>query len=374
MKHTAHPRIASCHRIRGGVRGIALLFGLMAACAGMSPHRAAAQATTQRPASIIIFPKVIADGTRDTILQLTNTTNNFRSALCLYLDGSLTFPSLPPSPSNPPQCAQTNFDLSLGPQQPTYWVASTGRAVDAADPAGIDPGLIPPVMSGFEGALFCVELDSSGAPISGNSLIGTATVQNTASGDVAQYNAIGLRGFDTNDGDGTLCLGGSVTASCPFGAEYDGCPEEWSLDHLADDAQDSIVGAGSSVRTELTAVPCAQDFNLANPTSVSVSIQIRNEFEQPFSASTTVDCWINTELGQIGPTGTNPFTFGTLGTTYALTSFLLVPGQSGVAMVAQELHVDAENALSTSAATNVHVGSTPPAALRSDQMTLPPRF
>lgn len=376
MRHTGYSRIARCDRMRRGwVRDVALLCGLMAGCAAMLPGRVAAQATAQRPASIVIFPKVIADGTRDTVIQLTNATNNFRSALCLYLDGSLTFPNLPQSPSNPPRCAQTNFDLSLLPQQPTSWVASKGRAVDAADPAGTDPGLIPPVMSGFEGALFCVELDSSGAPVSGNSLIGTATLQNTASGDVAQYSAIGLRGLATNDGDATLCLGDSVTPTCPLGAEYDGCPEEWSLDHLAEGAQDSVAGAGSAVHTELTVVPCAQDFNLANPTSVSLSVQVRNEFEQPFSASTTVDCWMNDELGQIGSGGPNPpFAFSTLGTTYALTSFLLNPGQSGVAMVAQEFHVDAVNALSTSAATNVHVGSTPPAAPRSDQMTLPPRF
>lgn len=346
----------------GRLGGIALRFGLMAAWTGIFLSRAAAQPTTQRPASIVIFPKVIADGSRDTVIQLTNTSNNVRSALCLYLDGSLSNPSLPQSPSNAPLCAQTNFDLTLAAQQPTYWVASKGRAVDPAAPAGIAPGLIPPVGGNFVGALFCLEVDPSGAPISGNSLIGAAALQDVASGDVAQYSAIGLRGFGTNDGDGILCLGGSVTATCPMGAEYDACPAAWSLDHLADGAQDSIVGTGSTVRTELTVVPCAQDFYLASPTSVTVAMQTRNEFEVRSSGAFTFDCWTNRSATPA---------VGVLGTTYALTS---LSSPSGVAMVAQEFHVDNVNALSTSVATNLHVGSAPPGPLGSDQITLPPGF
>ena len=34
---------------------------------------AQAQVTTERSASILVFPRVISDGTRDTIIQITNT-------------------------------------------------------------------------------------------------------------------------------------------------------------------------------------------------------------------------------------------------------------------------------------------------------------
>jgi hypothetical protein len=328
MKHTA--------RILG------LLLGLIVSVAGIAPHRAAAQATTQRAASIVIFPKVVVDASRDTVIQITNTSPFLGApVLCLYLDGELASPGLPPSPANPPRCAETNFDLPLMPRQPTHWVASQGRAVDASDTvAGLDPGLIPPVANGFEGALFCIEVDALGAPISGNHLIGTATLQDRTNGDVAQYNAIGLRGLDTNDGDGTLCLGGGVTTACPNGAEYDACPTDWNLDHFADAAEDSVVGTGSSVTTNLTVVPCSQDFLLANPTPVTLQMMIYNEFEQPFSASKQVPCWMDSRLGLLGAA----FNFGFLGTTYAQTKLHPVL-QGGVAMVAQEFH-DAPGGLS----------------------------
>mgnify|MGYP001075677390 CR=1 FL=1 len=85
--------------------------------------------------------------------------------------------SAPPSetgPQNPPLWIETDFDIWLTKQQPTHWVVSQGRLVNAADQpcsnnagvpngqsggifpsggffdcndAGLDPGRVPPVVS-----------------------------------------------------------------------------------------------------------------------------------------------------------------------------------------------------------------------------------
>jgi hypothetical protein len=119
----------------------------------------------ERSGSIIIFPKVVWDGTRDTIIQIANTSNNMVHARCFYVNAAPVNPLFPPGPTNPAQCNETDFDIWLTRQQPTIWVASIGRSAsfsvagvrDMIDRVGYDygfaPGLIPPVQQGFIGEL-----------------------------------------------------------------------------------------------------------------------------------------------------------------------------------------------------------------------------
>ena len=105
-------------------RGLVELMGL-AALVGLGLARpVAAAVTTEQSASILVFPKVISDGTRDTIIQITNTSNNMRHAHCFYVNGALTNPSLPVGPLNPPLWTEIDFDIWLTKQQPTHWVVS----------------------------------------------------------------------------------------------------------------------------------------------------------------------------------------------------------------------------------------------------------
>src|SRR5262245_52889601 len=265
--------------------------GLMAAAlVGLVVGGAQAQVTTERSASILVFPRVISDGTRDTIIQITNTSNSMVHAHCFYVNGALTFPEFPPGPTNPPVWAEVDFDIWLTKQQPTHWVVSQGRLNDPFDPvctnggpnfppnfdcngAGFDPSGspggpgVPPVAQFFTGELKCIEIDMSGHPVSGNHLKGEATtvIRNncavfepgetegecTVTGqdclidsddcddddfDVAKYNALGIIGNENNDGNGILCLGGEPSEECPQGAEYDACPEFWIANHFAWDA------------------------------------------------------------------------------------------------------------------------------------------
>ena len=118
--------------------------GLMAAAlVGLVASGASAEVTTDRSASILVFPKVISDGTRDTVIQITNTSNSMVHAHCFYVNGALTFPfgldGIPntgdevASQLNPPLWTEIDFDIWLTKQQPTHWLVSEGRLVDPTD-------------------------------------------------------------------------------------------------------------------------------------------------------------------------------------------------------------------------------------------------
>jgi hypothetical protein len=361
--------------------GLAALVGL-----GLARPVAAA-VTTEQSASILVFPKVISDGTRDTIIQITNTSNNMRHAHCFYVNGALTNPSLPVGPLNPPLWTEIDFDIWLTKQQPTHWVVSTGRldnpsekncrggttcdptssGTDRADccDAGLDPGRVPPVVPGFTGELKCIEVDQGGFPVPGNALKGEATLEEIRTGDVSKYNAVGLKGFDTNNMDGNLCLGGGVTDQCPTGAEYEGCPATWILDHPATGAPDRVVQEQSfcsgnepcsSVTTNITVVPCTQNFETQNPPPVTLQFRVYNEYEQFFSASTTFTCWGSFDLGSSDPlaNGINPvFNTAALGGEIVQSFVRSAAGTPrGVMIVIEESHTDLVHSLTARSAQN----------------------
>lgn len=300
----------------------------------LSPWPADAQVSTEQSTSVIVFPKVIADGSRDTLLQVSNASNGQVRATCFYVNAQRLFPGQPPGPLNPPLWQATKFDITLTAQQPTSWVVSIGRPDSPLDPpcqffplpnydcygAGEDPGDVPPVPPDFVGEVVCIEVDALLNPISGNHLTGEATIKDLSSGDVAKYSAIGLVGFETNDGDAALVLG----------QEYAACPDAWLLDHTTDGSEIPSVGAGSSLHTDVTIVPCSQDFDNLIPAQVAVQFFMTNEFEQNFSASTTVDCWGDFTLSDVN------VLFGSLGTLTAHTQIRPAALQGGILVVAEE--------------------------------------
>lgn len=280
----------------------------VAAWLAISAAGASAQVTTHDPASVLVFPKVIVDGSWETAIQISNIANRPTYAICYYVSGGLTFPEQPPGPSNPPLWAEVDFNLFLVRQQPTQWVVSRGRIPDVLDATcnspdddcdgtGLDPGRVPPVGTAFTGELLCYETDASGAPWSGNALIGHATLKHVGSGEVVKYPAVGALGFETNDADGTLCLGGEAGESCPIGEEYGGCPLEWIVSHPADFDDRPVDGDAS--RTSVTIAPCGHDFVRQSPKQLTLQLLVTNEFELAFSATTTVTCWADLALEEI---------------------------------------------------------------------------
>lgn len=370
------------HRGRVGLMAVAIV--------GMLVNGASADIVTERSASVLVFPKVIANGTRDTLIQITNTSNSMVHAHCFYVNAAPTFRNLPPDPVlNPPLWQEIDFDIWLTKQQPTYWRVSTGRqdnfveGIDApcsfnpenldCPNAGFDPGAVPPVVDDFVGELKCVETDQVGAPISGNHLKGEATVItydvcspggvcqigggscainsdcDTTDFDTAKYNAVGVLGNEFNNGDGTLCLGGEPNDQCPD-AEYNGCPDFWILNHFDSGAENPVLGEESSVNTHVTIVPCTQNFESQVPETVTLQLLTYNEFEQPLSSSTTVTCWADLDLREIDAN-----VFGNIDSTFAQTRIRPSGGsRSGVMMVATEFHTVAEGGRTGSASFNVH--------------------
>ena len=326
----------------------------LAAASAVLVSSARADVVTEKGASILVFPKVIANGEQDTIIQISNITNNMVHARCFYVDSQL-----------PPGCeiedarvgcipswSETDFSIWLTKQQPTHWLVSRGRPVDPTDNfqlnmtwgpgnqfdtwvttpfdgAGIDPGAVPPVPEGFTGELKCIQVMADGTPIGANSLKGEATLEKISgndAGDVSKYNAIGIQGTEA-----AAATCGDPTQDCvlqlnnPRGTtdgEYNACPQTLILNHFADGVQDPVIGDGSRVTTELTLVPCSENFETQTPSHVVVQFLVYNEFESRFSTSTTVDCWLNTRLTDIDSPN-NPdlsvFSAAVLGSTVAQT-------------------------------------------------------
>jgi len=289
--------------------------GVMASIlAGAALAAGVAQAqgvSTERPGSILIFPKVVNDGV-DTIIQITNTTNSMTYAHCFYVNGDTV--------NGQPLWQVTDFDLVLTRQQPTHWAASEGRAVNPTDNfpggqpgSGLDPGLIPPVVPGFTGFLTCVETTSDGTPVSSNSLIGTAVVgaigPDVAVSSASKYNAVAILGClnntgpcgppggpntgQANNGDNILELNNIEYARCPGGLYLN-----FQSEGSSDPALDGAGNTPSAVSTNLSLVPCGIDFENLEPTSTTIGVEIRDEFETRTSVSSGIDvnCFFTGDL------------------------------------------------------------------------------
>ena len=356
-----------------GLTGLAALVGL-----SMVAKPAVSMVTTEQSASILVFPKVVADGQRDTVIQITNTSNNMVHAHCFYVNGA------PSAPGRGPLCLETDFDIWLTKQQPTFWTVSKGRSgVYPGGPIspywpGIAPAvLIPPVAPDFVGELKCIQVDSSGAPLSGNALKGEATIGYLNGGEVSKYNAIGVKGFNTNDQDTVLCLGSSSASSnsCPSGREYEACPQGWFLDHPATMSLAAPQYPGGPVGytgTNLTIVPCTENFETQAPTSVTLQFLVTNEYEQTLSTSTTVTCWASWDLGSSSTDSfLRTFSLGVVGGTQLQTRLRTAnASRSGVIPVLEEYAGDPGTpTLNAKAARNAH--ATPQDQAGMDIITFP---
>ena len=306
--------------------GLGVLLAVLVVYGG----HARADVTTDQSGSIIIFPRVVADGVRDTIIQIANTDNMQTNAHCVYINSvgtcsittALTCDVDGDCPSDGPspevcvhQCAETNFDIFLTGQQPTFWQVGTGRPNFDFSP-GFSPGLVQPVPPPFVGELKCIQTDVSGAPIARNSLKGEAILFGLGQGFgvLSEYNAVGIR---ANGGAGgvlqltgeSVCVGGtndanpcSTAVDCPGGTctsvttGYNACPAALYMNHSAEGATDSLTGTVS--HTDLTLVPCTELLEQQVPTHADASFRITDDMERSVSCTIPFDCALNIPLGK----------------------------------------------------------------------------
>jgi hypothetical protein len=352
------------------------ILGAVALAVMMTAGIARADVTTERPGSILLLPKIVADGTRDTLIEVTNTSNTLVTAHCYYVNGAPANPALPPGPTNPPLWQELDFFLFLTRQQPTQWLASEGRDVNPFDSEpGFDPGLIPPVGDDFQGELVCVQTDGSAAPVGGNALIGAATLLGPDA-DSSKYNAIAVQGLDV-DSDQTLSLDD---------VEYSACPTVLATTHFAQGVEDPFLGPGSEVVSHLTLVPCTHDFENQVPAQVGLVVFSFDEFEDRLSGNINFVCRFDADLDDSLQISGNPFapTGGIFGTwKYSRLEASNVctggptpgavcssdtqcnggtcDGVTGVVGILESAHVDASSDAARSAQ-NLHVLATAPGA------------
>lgn len=317
------------------------------------------------PGSILIFPKVVNTGGRDTVIQIGNTGNMMDHARCFYVDGR-------PGPRGVPVCGNVDFDIWLTKQQPTHWRASTGRSIsvrdDTVENEGLSPGLVPAVPDGFIGALVCVEVDSSDDPVGMNQLKGEATLEGPGL-DMSKYNALAIQGSASgNSGDNRLALNGT---------EYSLCPADSLVNFIPDGATDPVIealGNGgrcvggtnapcnnggdcqsescstglSRVISNLTVLPCNLDLLNGIPTSVTLDFAVSDEFEVKTRGSLSFSCWASIPFSSV-PALSSP----TIATPFATAKITSVSG-GPVLAIADSLHIDsAGNA--ADAAVNLHM-------------------
>lgn len=291
-----------------GLFGLGVLLVALVVFAG----HARADIASDQSGSIIIFPKVIADGSRDTFIQVANTTNSAVEAHCFYINAagacSVTgaFCDVDddcPALTEPPVsqvcvhvCRELDFDIVLTPQQPTIWAVSQGRS-PGPPPPGIFIGNVPPPPQPFVGELKCIQVDRSGFPTSGNALKGEALIGprqgSTAPpyGKATQYNAISVIAASGAGGSNVVQFGPG---------QYNACPEKLIVPHYAEGAVDGFTGA--TVNAELSLVACTELLEPQVATYSNANIVSWDEFEDQFSVGLQFGCSVNRGFSDISST------------------------------------------------------------------------
>jgi hypothetical protein len=323
-------------RLTGTMMGLAVL-----ALVGARAQAQDLEITSTEPGSIVLYPKIISDGTRDSIISLTNTSNNVVYAHCVYTNG-IGECSASPDPANQTYYCNTfedcqdvtapdgspvdsagacnllwqaiDFDVTLTAQQPTFWRVSTGRVQDPNLQFGVDcaqsgnsqicPGFFigdsiagsnVPGQSAFRGEMRCFQVDMDGDLLPANSLKGEAFIESLAgdpagNGRISGYNSINVEGAGLSTA--------APDAALLDGVEYARCPNAVGLDYLNPATEDPATGA--DVDVELTFIPCTANQN--NQTGFSVQLFTFDEFETRQSQGIPAVCWANIDAGNVNLT------------------------------------------------------------------------
>lgn len=301
-----------------------------------------AATTTDEKAAVLVYAKILGnpDGVcldddggscdvecdapcevTDTIVEVANLDSQLAAAHCFYVNANSHCNNTGAVCTRPEDCllgeftgvcrpdwSELNFDIRVTPNQPLVWSAVEGFGGSDL-PLRANAGMrVPPLPeSPFVGELKCIQTDPTAADrrpaacdpgACANSFIGQASIQNIAIADgdddditnvdVQSYNAIGIRNDGDNDGDGNI----------EIGTEYEPCPSTLVLNHLFDGAADPI-DDDYRAASELTLVPCSEDLYAQTRETITAQFLVYNEFEQRFSTSRGVDCFLDSPLSLI---------------------------------------------------------------------------
>jgi hypothetical protein len=406
----------------GQVRWAGWTMAVATALAVSGGQVARADVASDKPAAIVVYPKIQVDTrqtdsqeTLNTLIRLTNTnqTSPIR-AHCFYLNANSHCSGGPNDgrvcTEDPGVCEglsfcvpgwqEVDFRVQLTPGQPIEWDAEHGlsgrelpipqgvcqrrpsqRCGSDADCSPVPGGLcllsnagtnIPPVSEDpFIGELKCIAVDENDVPVPRNDLKGEAILEEVetspADFDVASYNAIGIQATGVVSGaTNELTLGGPD-------AEYNGCPNYLILNHFFDDAENPVPGVDASIRTRLVLVPCSEDLLRQIPGVAVVQYLVFNEFEQRFSTSKSVNCYQDIELCNIDTPNCSRSIFnvavaGTLTGQTRINAIGVPPLPSGMLGIATEEHTSNSADIDRTAAVNLHMQGARESA---DVITIP---
>jgi hypothetical protein len=353
-------RIATA--VRAGLTLGVCLLGLVPSVRALS--------TSDKPAAVLVWPKIVVDTSArlqsqptDTVIQLANTDSSLlKQAHCFYVNANSHCSETAAEPGKVCQSAsdcplagsapgnancvagwnEIDFDIRVTPEQPLAWRASEGLTRDnfplpaagvcsgnpsvtcnpnssinicgsgscIAVPSNAGSGIPPTPEDPFVGTLKCIQFDPTQNPPApdqsgtSNRLIGNGLIEECADADCAngvdveRYNAVGVqfKSLDTSHPN-EIHLDGS---------QYEACPSTLILNHVFDNAPDPLSTSDSvgTVLTDLTLVPCGDDFLRQQPGNATAQYLVFNEFEQRLSTSKKVDCFFEKQLSLID-TGTS---------------------------------------------------------------------
>ncbi len=244
---------------KNGLLAVALLLAVTGVARATPPAQ-------RLPSAIIMYPNVRAEAGFDTRVEMVNLTSRDQQVKCHYL--------------RPPTCNGTDFFVRLTPNQPISWLASRGT-LGSGGHVGV---AVPPFFG--QGSLKCFVIpDENSDGSDQNAIQGRATVFGSG-GYTESFGAIGIERITPGDFSTTFELDGSTYAQCP---------DNYHFTFIASEEGDP------DTESELILSTCDEDLeNLISATTV-VQFQIINEFEDVFSASTTVRCYDRQVLRQINP-------------------------------------------------------------------------
>lgn len=249
-------------------------------------HGAVAAAPPQRlPSALLIWPLIVVEGNgaiTDTRVELVNLSSRPVTLGCIYIPATT--------------CSGVDFRVLLTPNQPISWLASRGTFNGLS--------AVPPFSS--TGELKCIVEPDEESVAAYNTIQGRAAVFG-ADGQTIGYSAVGFLRLTDGPFSNQLDLD-DVT--------YTQCPDEQHFVFVASDGSNPINPAAES---ELVIAPCTEDLENVNATTTVIQFRIINEFEEQFSASTSVTCSARLRLRQIN----NVFTRAVLGSD---TGHLIVRG------------------------------------------------
>ncbi|MFN9785586.1 MAG: hypothetical protein ACK57N_03310 [Planctomycetia bacterium] len=239
-------------------------------------HTAGAQNGMLTPGSLLVYPLIDNSGTAQTWVTVTNTNLSSTSGTvrvdCVYINGT--------------NC--TEFDRS--------------RTLTPGDTLTVNTKLENPLFT--TGYLYIyAQSATSSAPISFNHLIGTAHVINSATTTDMEYQpfvfkAIGAQGALTDvDADGRRDFNNT---------EYAAVPDLLHFPRFIGDYQPNSTGAFLNRSSQLVLMSLA-----GGAFTTRVNMNVWNDNEEAFSASTSFTCWTKRKLKDISSVFTHNFLLGT---------------------------------------------------------------